>query len=192
MALHNVQVQFAPSQPAHPDSVTTMTTQPRKTTRSTVLAYFRVLRIIAVPVTLNIQAYSGPSSRPFIVGVMLHITYNTSRSRSRSVTPLSIPLASSVFFDPRPIVSGARLPYSSPQPAAVEITFLWSMRGFSASPSPSRSSTEVPSVDGLSIPFEDKSISQSSQLRIPRKNVEGVCRSGGMLSSRLQVSRRAH
>ena len=68
------------------------------------LAYFRVLRIIAVPATLNIQAYSGPSSRPFIniVGVMLHITYNTSRSRSRSVTPLSIPLASSVFFDPDP------------------------------------------------------------------------------------------
>ena len=66
------------------------------------LAYFRVLRIIAVPAALNIQAYSGPSSRPFIVGVMLHLTYNTSRSRSRSVTPLSIPLASSVFFDPDP------------------------------------------------------------------------------------------
>jgi len=33
----------------------------------------------------------------------------------------------------------------------------------------------VPSVDGLSIPFEDRSISQSSQLRVPRKNVERGC-----------------
>ena len=33
----------------------------------------------------------------------------------------------------------------------------------------------MPSVDGSSIHFEDRSISQSSQLRVPRKNVERGC-----------------